>query len=96
METLEIELACMQELIDEEVALVVEQFFCWEQLENCETLFDLDISKIPRPLEVLPDLVMRKADERLSQAKAERFKAAWRALGLAQQVQVAIKLSQPS
>lgn len=96
METLEIELACMQELIDEEVALVVEQFFCWEQLENCETLFGLDISKIPRPLEVLPDLVMRKADERLSQAKAERFKAAWRALGLAQQVQVAIKLSQPS
>ena len=39
---------------------------------------------------------MRKADERLSQAKAERFKAAWSALGLAQQVQVAIKLSQPS
>jgi hypothetical protein len=96
MDTLEIELACIQELIDEEVELLVEQFLCWEDLENCEVLFDLDISDIPRPLEVLPDLVMRKADERLPEAKAERFKAAWRALGLAQQVEMAIKLCQPS
>lgn len=96
MEPLEIELACIQQLMDEEVELLVEQFLCWEQLETCETLFDLDISHIPRPLEILPDLVIRKADERLPEEKAKRFKAAWRALGLAQQVQLALKISQPS
>lgn len=35
METLEIELAYIQELLDEEVVRVLHQYFEWHMLEDC-------------------------------------------------------------
>ena len=77
METLEIELSYIQHLVDEEVALVVQKFLHWEQLEDCVSLFDLDASNIPHPALVLSELIPRKADEHLSEEDAKKFKTAW-------------------
>ena len=77
METLEIEVSYIQQLVDEEVALVVRQFLHWEQLEDCVSLFDLDASNIQYPALVLSELIPRKADEHLSEEDAKKFKTAW-------------------
>ena len=74
MEPLEIELAYIQQLVDEDVARLLYQHFDWEVLDACSELFDLDISNITRPLDVLPELIARKADQHLPEGKAERFK----------------------
>lgn len=90
METLEIELAYIHQLMDEEVARVLYQHCHWDVLANCAQLFDLDVSSLEAPLDVLPGLVMRKADEHLSKAKAKRFKAAWQQFTPLEQVNIAL------
>lgn len=92
METLEIEIGYLQELIDEEVMQVLQQFRLWQDLQDCALVFDINVSNIEDPIEVLPDLIMRKADEHLPEAKADRFKALWQQLNMAQQMQIAFTL----
>lgn len=90
METLEIELSYLPQLLDDEVARILYQQCTWGMLADCAQLFDLDASNIKRPLDVLPVLIVRKADERLSKEKAKRFKAAWQQLTPMQQVHIAM------
>lgn len=92
METLEIEMGYLQELIDEEVIQVLRQFRLWQDLQDCALVFDINVSKIEDPIEVLPDLMMRKADEHLPEAKADRFKALWQQLNMAQQMKIVFTL----
>ena len=92
METLEIEISYLQELIDEEVSQLLEQFLLWQDLEDCALVFDINISNIKEPMTVLPDLIMRKADELLSEAKADRFKTLWQQLNMDQQMQIVFTL----
>ena len=96
METLEIELAYIQELLDEEVVRVLCQHFEWHMLEECSDLFDLDISNIKRPVDILPNLIMQKSDEHLSAEKAERFKAVWQEFTPVQQLQITMKAWHPA
>jgi len=90
MATLEIELSYIQQLVDEDVAKVLYQHCNWGMLADCAVVFDLDVSGINTPLDVLPGLVMRKADERLPKTKAKRFKAAWQQRTPIEQVQLAL------
>ena len=53
MDTLEIEIGYIQQLMDDEVLHVLRQFYCWEMLEDCASVFDLDVSSIAPPQEVL-------------------------------------------
>lgn len=92
METLEIEINYLQELIDDEVSQLLEQFLLWQDLQDCALVFDINVSNIKEPITVLPDLIMRKADEHLPEAKAERFKALWQQLNMAQQMQIVFTL----
>lgn len=92
METLEIEISYLQELIDDEVSQLLEQFLLWQDLQDCALVFDINVSNIKEPMEVLPDLIMRKADEHLPEAKADRFKALWQQLNMAQQMQIVFTL----
>jgi len=94
METLEIELAYIQELLDDDIARVVNQHLEWEALKNCSELFALDVDHIPNPLDVLPNVVMRKADEHLSEDKAERFKAVWQSFTPQQQMHIIFRAFQ--
>ena len=96
METLEIELSYIHQLIDEEVARVLYQHFDWHMLEDCSDLFGLDISNIKRPVDILPSLIMQKSDEHLSAEKAERFKAVWQELTPVRQLQIAVKAWEPA
>ena len=43
-------------------------------------------------MEVPPDLIMRKADEHLPEAKADRFKALWQQLNMSQQMLIVLTL----
>ena len=96
METLEIELSYIQRLVyNEEVEDVIFRHCDWVKLEQRSKLFGHDISDITRPLDILPDLVMRVADETLPAEKAQRFKAAWQELTPSQQMQIAIQAWQP-
>ena len=88
METLEIELAYIQDLLDDDIARVLNQHLEWEALTNCSQLFDLDVAHVQNPLDVLPDVVMRKADQRLSEDQAERFKAVWQSFTPQQQMHI--------
>ncbi|PXW69297.1 hypothetical protein C7964_103817 [Loktanella sp. PT4BL] len=88
METLEIELAYLQELLDDDIGRVLNQYLEWEALTNCSELFDLDVGHIQNPLDVLPDMVMLKADQRLSEGQAERFKAVWQRFTPEQQMHI--------
>jgi hypothetical protein len=92
METLEIELSYIQRLVDEEVARVVRQFAHWEMLEDCSSVFDLDVSHIKDPMRALSDLIKRKADEHLSQDQAQMFKAAWEQTQLNDQIYIVLSV----
>lgn len=92
MEALEIEISYLQELIDDEVMQVLQQFLLWQDLQDCALVFDINVSNIKEPMEVLPDLIMRKADEHLPQAKAHRFKALWQQLNMSQQMLIVFAL----
>lgn len=94
METLEIELAYIQQLMEDEVLDVLQQYHLWEVLQDCALVFDIDVSNIKDPCEVLPDLVMSKADERFSEPKAERFKAVWQGYTPLQQMHIMLRASQ--
>jgi|AACY02.16.fsa_nt_gi hypothetical protein len=94
METLEIELAYIQEPLDDEIARVLNQHLEWEALTNCSHLFDLDVEHIQNPLDVLPNMVMRKADQRLSEGQAERFKAVWQSFTSEQQMHIIFRAFQ--
>ena len=45
METLEVEIGYIQQLMDDEVSRVLQQFYCWEMLEDCASVFDLDVDR---------------------------------------------------
>lgn len=94
METLEIALAYIHELLDDEVARVLNQYLEWEALTNCSELFDLNVDHIPNPLDVAPYVVMHKADEYLPEEKAERFKDAWQRLTPEQQMHIIFRAFQ--
>lgn len=88
MEALEIELAYIQDIMDEEIEIVLYQCLEWETLKNCSELFNLDIDRVQNPLEILPEMIIRKADEHLPEDKAARFKALWQDLTPLQKMQI--------
>ena len=94
MDTLEIEIGYIQQLMDDEVLHVLQQFYCWEMLEDCASVFDLDVSSIAQPQAVLSDLIMRKSDEYLSEAKSGRVKAVWQSLKPEHQMNLVLRLSE--
>jgi len=94
MDTLEIEIGYIQQLMDDEVLHVLRQFYCWEMLEDCASVFDLDVSSIAPPQEVLSELIVHKSDEYLSEAKSDRFKAVWQSLKPEHQMRLVLRLSQ--
>ena len=77
METLEIELSQLRDLIDEDVLVLLGRTQIWSDLQLCASTFDIDISNIKDPNETLHDLIMRKADQSLPEAKANAFKRVW-------------------
>lgn len=90
MDTLEIELSYLPKLIDVEVAQVIHKQGRWSELLACTKTFDLDISHITPPLDMLGSLIEHKADQRLSAARAERFKSVWQKLTPEQQYSILI------
>jgi len=94
METLEVEIGYIQQLMDDEVSRVLQQFYCWEMLEDCASVFDLDVSSIAPPMMVISDLILRKSDEYLSAAKSDRFKVVWQSLKPEQQMNLVLRISE--
>ena len=94
METLEVEIGYIQQLMDDEVSRVLQQFYCWEMLEDCASVFDLDVSSIAPPQAVLTELIVRKSDEYLSAAKSDRFKAVWQSLKPEHQMNLVLRISE--
>lgn len=92
METLEIELSYIQHLIDDEVIQAVHQYYNWEILEDCASLYALDVSYIDDPAKSISGIIYRKADEYLSAPQAEKFKAAWQKLERDDQLQLAVRV----
>ena len=94
METLEVEIGYIQQLMDDEVSRVLQQFYCWAMLEDCASVFELDVSSITPPMPVISDLIMRKSDEYLSAAKSDRFKAVWQSLTPEHQMNLVLGISE--
>lgn len=94
MDTLEIEIGYIQQLMDDEVLHVLQQFYCWEMLEDCASVFDLDVSNISPPQAVLSELIVHKSDEYLSEEKSDRFKAVWQSLEPEHQMSLVLRLSE--
>jgi hypothetical protein len=92
METLEIELSYIQQLIDDEVIQAFHQYYNWDRLEDCALLYNLDVSDIDTPSETVSRLINRKADEYLSEHQAERFKAVWQQLERHEQLHIALRI----
>ena len=80
MATLEIELSYLPLLIDTEVEEVLEQLCHWKMLYDCAAVFPIDVGHIDFPLNKLPELISRKADEYLTNDRAEAFKRTWQQL----------------
>lgn len=80
--------------MDDDIARVLNQYLEWEALTNCSELFDLKVDHIQNPLDVLPDVVVRKADEHLSKGQAGRFKAVWQRLTPEQQMRIIFRAFQ--
>jgi hypothetical protein len=77
METLEIELSHLPKLLDEEVRRLADQHCYWGMLQDCAGVFDLDITHLSVPLDAMPDLILRKSNELLSEDQAQAFQRAW-------------------
>ena len=90
MEALEIELSYLPKLIDEDVELILFQQCNWGHLSECARLFNLDISHIKAPMDCVASTIEHKADQYLSEAQAEGFKAAWQQLTRMQQMHIAM------
>lgn len=86
METLEIELSHLPKLLDEEVRRLAYQHSYWDMLQDCAGVFDLDITHLSVPLDAMPDLILRKSNELLSEDQAQAFQRAWTSMTPQQQI----------
>jgi hypothetical protein len=96
MEALEIELAYLPKLLDEDVRRVAHQHFHWDMLLDCADLFGLDIDHINYPLDDLPDLILRKSDEYLSKEQAQAFQRVWGGMTQHQQIYLTLQVLERS
>lgn len=94
MKPLEIELSYLEDLLDADVQRVLMQCWYWDMLNECADVFDIDIANFDAPSDLLPEMILRKADEHLPEAHAEAFKRVWQEFKPAQQIQLTLAASQ--
>ena len=94
MKPLEIELSYLEDLLDEDVQRIIMQCWYWQMLNDCAAVFDLDVANIEVPFDLLPKMILRKADEHLSEAKADAFKRVWKQYKPEVQIELALTAEQ--
>jgi hypothetical protein len=96
MEQLEIELAHLPKLLDEEVRSLAYKNSFWEMLQDCAEVFELDVDHLSYPLDDLPELILRKSDEHLPNEQAQAFQRVWKRMTQQQQIVLTLQLLERS
>lgn len=90
MNALEIELSHLPKLLDEEVRRLACQHYYWNMLQDCAEVFELDVEHLNFPLDAMPELILRKSNEHLSQEQAQAFQRVWTRMSQQQQIVLAL------
>lgn len=91
MEKLDITLAHIKHLIDDDVIKAIAKCANWEALHDCASIYPIEISHLNDPEDELVQLILSKADEHLSERTAEQFKSAWQQLAHQEQLLIALR-----